>query len=112
MKAAELDVRLAEESLVLRKQELQIEEASEAVRALRTKIDKRKVAIIGKRVQFTKETLLEKVAEVDARENELNRKAATLQSEIQFAERQWLSARQKLDTTTNPPPALVGKSKR
>ena len=107
VKAAELDVRLSEETLVLRRQELEIVQANQSVRSLQTKIDEQEVAIVSQNVNFTKETLLEQIAEIDARENELNRKVASLQLEIQYAERQWMSARQKLDTTANPPPALV-----
>ena len=100
IKAAELDIRLAEETLVLRRQELANEQAGEAIRNVQEDVDRSAIAIVAKHVRFDAETLDEKIAESVAQENELKRRAATLQSEIQYAERRWLSARQDLETAS------------
>ncbi len=107
LKAAELEVRLAEESLVLRRQELAIEEVSDSVCKLQAEIDGKKFSIVSQQVQFAKETLDEQIAEIDSRESELRRKVALLQSELQYAERRWLSARQETDSVANPTPELL-----
>lgn len=106
-KVLELEVQLAEEMLVLRRQELSIEEANEEVRALRLQIDEQKAAIMEPLVAFTKSTLDEQIAELDSRESQYKRQAQVLQSDLQLAERRWLAARQELDSTTNPGADLV-----
>ena len=107
MKVADLEVRLAEEILVLRRQELAIEEANEGARALRLAIDEKKLEIIGTRIIFSKEMLDKQIADLDIRETELKRKAESLQTELQFAERRWLAARQEVDATPAPGAALL-----
>jgi small-conductance mechanosensitive channel len=106
-KTAQLELRLAEEMLVLRRQELSIIEANEIVRALSIKIDETKLAIVKSGVVFSKETLIEKTAELDARENELKRRQQINQSELQYAEQRWFTARQEMDSTPNPPADVV-----
>ena len=101
-KSLELEVQLAEETLVLRRQELAIEEAGEAVRRAMAAMDRRKLEIVKSNVTFPKQTLHEKEAELQVRENELKRKSELIQSELQYAERRWLSARQDLDGTPTP----------
>ncbi len=103
----DLEVRLAEEILVLRRQELAIEEVAERVRELQLEIDQKKLEIIGARAVFTKQMLNKQIADLDARESELKRKAETLQTELQFAERRWLAAREAIDATPVPGPELL-----
>lgn len=102
LKSTQRELRLAEETLVLRRQELSIEESNEAVRALTFKIDERKREIIRSQVTFAKQTIDEKNAELDAREIELNQKSERVQLDLQQAERRWLSARQEVDSSPNP----------
>ncbi len=104
---AELDVQLSEEILVLRRQELAVEEANEGVRVLQLAIDEKKVAIIGDRVTFEKETLDSYISELDTRESELKRKAETLQIDLNLSERRWLAARQEVDSTPSPGQELL-----
>ncbi|TWU60018.1 Mechanosensitive channel MscK precursor [Rubripirellula tenax] len=98
---AELEQKLAEEIFVLRRQELSIAEANQAIAKLQLEIDERKVAIVGDRIVFTKDDLAEKLADLDKTDIELKQRAYRLQSELQFAERRWLAARQEADTTSN-----------
>ncbi|NND97211.1 MAG: mechanosensitive ion channel [Pirellulaceae bacterium] len=109
LRAAKLEIELAEELLVLRRQEASIEEAGEAVRAMGTKIDEKKLDIVRRNVQFSKETLNLQLAEIDARENEIKRRVAALQTELEYAEKRWLAARQDVDSTSNPGPELIEK---
>ncbi len=102
LKVADLEVQLAEEMLVLRRQELAIEEANELARGLQLKIDQKKIEIIGSRVTFSKEMLDKQIADLELREIELKRKTESLQTELQFAERRWLAARQEADSTATP----------
>lgn len=104
---AQRKVQLAEETLVLRRQELAIEEAGEQIWKLTTDLDEAKLEIVKSGVIFSRQTLIEKTAELDVRESELKRKAELIQSEQQYAERRWLTARQELDSTVSPPVGLV-----
>ncbi len=107
LQAAELDIRLAEESLVLKRQELSVEESSEVVRSLHQAIDETKLKLIGSRVEFDKGTLNEQIVELDSRESELRRKVESLRVELQYAERRWLTARQELDSFPSPGLELI-----
>ncbi len=107
LQAADLDIRLAEESLVLERQELSVEESSEIVRSLQQAIDEKKLSLVGSRVEFDKSTLNEQIAELDSREAELKRKDESLRVELQYAERRWLTARQELDSTPSPGSELL-----
>ncbi|TWT52556.1 Mechanosensitive channel MscK precursor [Rubripirellula amarantea] len=106
---ASRELRLAEEILVLRRQELGIEEASEAVRSLEADIDLRQRELILPHVVFSTDIIEEKNKELDEREVELNRKADELQIELQYAERRWMSARQQLDSTVNRTAEMLQK---
>lgn len=107
LKSLELESQLAEETLVFRRQELAIAETSEAVRAANDTVDRKKLEIVKASVTFTKQTLNEKEAELQVRENDLRRKSELVQSELQYAERRWLSARQELDATPTPAAELL-----
>ncbi len=107
LKVADSEVQLAEEMLVLRRQELVIEEANESVRILQLEIDQKKIEIIGPRVTFSKEMLDKQIADLELREIELKRKAESSQTELQFAERRWLAARQEVDSSPAPAADLI-----
>jgi small-conductance mechanosensitive channel len=107
LKVANLEVQLAEEMLVLRRQEFSIEEANESVRKLQLEVDTKKLEIIGSRVTFSKEMLDKQIADLELREIELKRKAETLQIDLQNAERRWLAARQEVDSTPTPGADLI-----
>ena len=107
LEAAELGIRLAEEALVLERQEMSVEEAEEGVRALQQAIDEQKLALISSHVEFSKTTLNEQIAELDSRESDLKRRVESLQIELQYAERRWLTARQELDSTVDPGQELI-----
>lgn len=107
LRVPQLEIQLAEEILVLRRQELAIEDASERVRAQRLKIDEKKIEIIRPHVIFSKEMLDKQISDLEAREFSLKRKADSLQTELQFAERRWLVARQEVDSTPTPGPELL-----
>ncbi len=99
---AELNARLAEELLAVRRQELSIEQTNQQIIQLQLAIVEKKIAIVTPIAQFTKSTLVEKLAEIDARESSLTREASILQSELRLAEQRWLSARQEVDATATP----------
>lgn len=109
LKAAELDLRLAEETLVLRRQELAIEDTGQAVRSIQQQIDEKKIEIVGKNVEFSNATRVEQLAEIDARETSLKRKKASLNSEIKYAEDRWMKARQEMDSTSTPTPVMIAR---
>ncbi|TWT50429.1 Mechanosensitive channel MscK precursor [Rubripirellula amarantea] len=104
---AELEQKLAEEMLVLRRQELSIAEANQVVAKLQLEIDEKKIAIVGDRIVFTQEDLTSKLADLDKSEVELKQQAARLQTELQFAERRWLAARQEADASSVLSPELI-----
>jgi potassium-dependent mechanosensitive channel len=106
----QLEVRLAEETLVLRKQELDIEQSNEQIRSLHAKIDERKHGLVVHNVVFDAKTIEEKNTELDARESELKKRAEQLQLRIQEAERRWMSARQDIDATNDPTPQQVWRT--
>lgn len=107
LKVADLEVQLANEMLVLRRQELAIEEATESARALQLEIEEKKLEIIGPRISFSREILDQQKADLDARELELKRNAESLQTDLQLAERRWLAARQEVDSTPAPGAPLL-----
>lgn len=107
MQIANLEIRLAEEILVLRRQELAIEQANESARLLRLENDQKKLLIIGSKIIFSKEILDKQIADLDAREIELKRQAESLQTELNLAERRWLAARQEVDSTPSPTAAQL-----
>ncbi|TWU46986.1 mechanosensitive ion channel domain-containing protein [Rubripirellula reticaptiva] len=106
---AELEQKLAEEMLVLKRQQLSVEEANQVIAKLHVEIDERKVAIIGDVVVFTKGDLDDKIDDLDLLEVKLKEQVVRLQNELQFAERRWLSARQEADSTPNAGPELIEK---
>ncbi|MCC9600082.1 mechanosensitive ion channel [Stieleria sp. JC731] len=103
---AEAEVRLAEETLTLRRQELSIEEATEKKRDLKSQIEKFRLDVVSSNVTFTKSELNEQLAEIKVRESELKRRSALLKSEANYAENRWLQSRQELDSSTAPNPIL------
>lgn len=106
---AELEKKLAEEMLVLRRQEMSIEKANLEIAKLQLQIDQRKVGIVGQQVVFTKEALDEILEEFENRESSLKRKTKQLRSDLQFAERRWMAASQEADSL---PVATVEASER
>ena len=96
---AELEQKLAAEMLVLKRQELSIAEANRTIADLQSKIDAAKVAVVGDRVTFSQDDLDEKLASLDGLEIKLKQQTVRLQSELQFAERRWMAARQEADST-------------
>lgn len=109
IRTAELEVRIAEEMLVLRRQELASEETEEAIETLRANIHRSELKIVEKSVRFMKKTLDEILAEQDMRESELIRQAGSLQSEVQWAERRWLAARQEADQIVSPDAVIIAR---
>ena len=106
-KIVDLDARVSEELLVLRRQELAIAQASERVRSIKLEIAEAKIGLIGDQVTFSKEMLDKQINELDSRELELKRKAESLQREVQYAERRWMTSRQELDATPTPSADLL-----
>ncbi|QDT04813.1 Mechanosensitive channel MscK precursor [Rubripirellula lacrimiformis] len=102
-----LEVQLADEVLVLSRQQLMIEEAGQAIVELENKIQDAKLEVVKASVVFSKQILNEKQAELDVRESDLKRRASLIQSELQYAERRWLAARQELDSEPSPSEDLV-----
>lgn len=98
----QLDSQLADEMLVLNRQQLSINEANAEIAQQEEILDKRRLALVSASVVFSKETLNEKLAELDARESELKRRSSVIQSELQYAERRWLDARQEMDAVASP----------
>lgn len=107
IKAIEREIRFAEETLVLRRLELSIEENHRSIHSLELKINERKREIVSKQVTFAKLTLDEKTAELDVREMELNAASDSLKLDLQYAERRWLAARQELDALVGPNPSAT-----
>ena len=107
MKKADLELRLAQEMLVLSRQELSTVEASESVRTISATINDKKLAIVKAGVVFSKETHIEKAAELDTRENDLKRRQEIVETELKHAQQRWLTARQMLDATPSPPDDLL-----
>jgi len=104
---AELEQKLAEEMLVLRRQELSIAEANQAIAKLQLEIEEKKLAIVGDSIVFTREMLEQKLDDFDLREIELKQQVARLKNELHFAERRWMAARQETDSTPNAGPELT-----
>ena len=67
------EVYVAEQILILRRQELAIAEASARVHALQLAVDQKKIEVIGPQVTFSKELLDQQIAEIEAKEVELTR---------------------------------------
>ncbi len=106
---ARLEQKLAEELLVLRRQELAIAEANHAIGQLQVKIDERTVDIIGDQVSFDRATLDEKIGELKNKESSLKGRVSALELEIQFAERRWLAARQEADSASQANGELLAR---
>ena len=104
---ADLEIKLAQEQLLLRKQELAVDESNAANLKLQITLAEKKIAIIGDEVVFTPEMLNTKIAELDARESTLTRQASLLQSEEQYAERRWMTSRQEFESAATPEAALI-----
>ena len=107
LKVADEEVYVAEQILILRRQELAIAEASARVHALQLAVDQKKIEVIGAQVTFSKELLDQQIAEIEAKEVELTRKAELLQYDVNRDERRWMTARTTVDSTVNPGPELL-----
>jgi potassium-dependent mechanosensitive channel len=103
----QLEVRMAEEMLLLRRQELDIEEANDSVLGLEAKIDERKRFLVSQQVVFDSKVIDEKNVELDAREVDLKNRAEQLLFRAQEAERKWMAARQQVDATNQPTPEIL-----
>lgn len=104
---AELEQKLAQEMLVLKRQDLSIAEANRTIAELQSQIDAAKINIVGDRVVFSQDDLDEKLASLDGLEIKLRQQTVRLQSELQFAERRWMAARQEADSTIDAGPELM-----
>jgi small-conductance mechanosensitive channel len=107
IRTAKSELRLAQETLILRRQELATRQTEYAINRLESRFLEGKRDLISASVVFTKETLDTKTERLDAREVEIRKKADSIQSEIESAERRWMDARQKLSTAASPTPNLV-----
>lgn len=106
-KTFDLEVQLASESLVLSRQQLAIEQASQEVYRLGTQIDEKRLAIVRPKVIFSKQSLDAKIAELNVKEKDLKRRLALIASELEYAKQRRFTARQELDGTVAPPQDLV-----
>ena len=109
--SAKLELRLSQETLVLRRLELSIDQARVAVNRLELKLDQDKKEFISPEVVFTEELIQTKNDELDAREIKIKQHADSLQTQVQFAERHWMEAHQKLSETSSPSPELIQQVK-
>jgi small-conductance mechanosensitive channel len=105
--SAKLELRLAQETLVLRRQELSIQQTRQSINHLELTINQRKRDIIAPEVVFSEEVIQSKNEELDAREVKIKQQADLLQSRVQFAERRWMEAHQRLNTTATPSPEMI-----
>jgi small-conductance mechanosensitive channel len=110
VQTAELNARLADEALLLQKQELEIETKSQATHELTIQALERKLDLLRDRVQFDSETLDRQIVEIDNRDAALKLSASDLSSEIRFIESLWLAARKELDSDPDPAPEIVEKT--
>ena len=95
-KSAKLELRLSQETLVLRRLELSIDQARVAVNQLELTVDQNKRDFINPEVIFTEELIQSKNEELDAREIKIKQYADSLQTQVQYAERRWMEAHQQL----------------
>ncbi|MCM2370176.1 mechanosensitive ion channel domain-containing protein [Aporhodopirellula aestuarii] len=103
----ELEVQLAKETLVLSRQQLAIEQASEKKLAVQTRIDEKRWELVRPQVLFSKQTLDAKIAELNVKEKELKQRLALIASELEHAKQRRFTARQELDGTLDPSMDLV-----
>ncbi|WP_160148151.1 mechanosensitive ion channel domain-containing protein [Rubripirellula obstinata] len=109
IRTAESELRLAQETLILRRQELATRQTEYSINRLESRFLKGKRDLISPSVVFNKETIDAKTKQLDSRETEIRQKADSIQSDIQTAERLWMDARQKLGTTASPTAELVAE---
>lgn len=106
-KLAELESKLATETLSLRQLEAEKERLRQGQHAAEMDLTKLQIKLYEHRIPFTSEDLQNQLTELDRQEAELQRSLEAAQSNLAYAESQWSSARERLDATLEPPAALT-----
>ena len=106
VKVAELEAKLATETLELRKRELANQQLSQTIHLKSIELGRAKLDWMEKQVQFSEQDLEIQLAELERQEAEIKRSAEAAQANLEYVEQQWFEARQRLDQTTAPPQSL------
>lgn len=106
LRTAEAELRLAQQTLILRRQELATQQTRYDINRIELRLHKRRRDLIAPAVVFSQQTFDAQMQKLDERGIEIQQKADAFQTETQFAERRWMERRQTLMTTPSPPPEL------
>ena len=100
--AVVLKLKIAQEMLILRRLESAAEELAAEFIETEWQTVQSRLDASGTGAAMSPEDLATKLGEIESTDAELRRRVATVQTELQFAERRWLSARQDIDRTAMP----------
>jgi small-conductance mechanosensitive channel len=106
LQSAELEVRVAEETVRLREVESHVEVLQEQLRKLRQKFLEEKVAILEQEVRFSRDDLQEQKLLIEKRQEDLNQALVWAERRVGELERRRAEAANRLENQTEKDPAL------
>ncbi len=107
IKLAEIEVTMAGKSVELQQQEQANELKKVELHNRQVEIIEAKIVWIKDDVEFDAEALQDVMVDLDKLEADLKSNLRTAETNLQYAETQWVQARQKLDSTEEDPPERV-----
>ncbi len=106
-KFTELEVRIATEALAVEKQEQANAELAQKLHQTQLSLLEEKVQWIAKAVRFSDRDLQLQKIEIAKQEEDLKRDISFAESNLQYAQTEWTSARHDLDMTNVKSPELI-----
>ncbi|QDU98699.1 mechanosensitive ion channel domain-containing protein [Lignipirellula cremea] len=107
LKFAELEVRIATESLAQAKQEQANQELAQKLHTAQVDLLQAKVVWFSKASVFSDRDLQEQMIEIDKHEEDLRNELRRAESNLKYAESEWTRARSQLDSATEKSVELV-----
>ena len=105
-KLAEMEERVAAETVALKTQERENEQLTQQIQTTHVDLLNEKVNWISKAVVFSQSDLQDKLVTLDKRESDVKASLRAAESYLSYSEREWSRARQELDMAIEPPAAL------
>ncbi len=101
-KLAEIEAKLAEDTLNLRRLAHENEQLNKQVLELTIQLNEAKLNRIEGKVRFSDSDLQEIFVQIELKEEEIRQSKKSADSNLQYAEREWSAARRKVDQSDSP----------
>jgi len=106
-KLADIEVRIAEETLALKKQDKENQQLAQKLHQVQVDLLAEKINWIAKGVVFSDADLRDQMIEIDKQEEDLQSELRLAESNELYADGEWSRVRQQLDTSQDKNPELA-----